>query len=119
MCLYDARFTNFRTSILGMVQTSLYNGPVYCDTFPNITLALSDVNIVKALTLNVITTGYDMLVGSQHVVIIYRIYYKLLKTNLNPHAVIKNSSNSTLLIQSSTCDANISLPKELLLENVS
>jgi len=69
--------------------------------------------------LNVITTGYDMLVGSQHVVIIYRIYYKLLKTNLNPHAVIKNSSNSTLLIQSSTCDANISLPKELLLENVS
>jgi hypothetical protein len=102
MCLRDARFNSFRTSILGMVHTSLYNGPVYFDTFPNITLALSDVNISKALTLNVLTSGYDMLIGSQPLVIIYRIYYKLLKTNLNPQAVIKNSGNSTLLIQSST-----------------
>jgi hypothetical protein len=30
----------------------------YFDIFPNITLALSDVNIVKALTLNVLTSGY-------------------------------------------------------------
>jgi hypothetical protein len=43
---------------------------------------LSDVNISKALTLNVLTSGYDMLIGSQPVVIIYRIYYKLLKTNI-------------------------------------
>jgi hypothetical protein len=130
MCLRDARFTDFQTSILGMVQTSLYNGPVYFDTFPNITLALSDVNIVKALTLNVLTSSYNMLEGSQPLVIIYRIYYKLLKTNLNPQAIIKNSGNSTLLIQSSTRDANmriprmmkwseISLPNEWLIKNVS
>jgi len=113
-----------------MVHTSLYNGPVYFDTFPNITLSLSDVNISKALTLNVLTSGYDMLIGSQSLVIIYRIYYKLLKTNLNPQAVIKNSGESTLLIQSSTRDANIriprmmkwseiTLPNEWLIENVS
>jgi hypothetical protein len=130
MCLRDARFNSFRTSILGMVHTSLYNGPVYFVTFPNITLALSDVNIFKALTLNVLTSGYDMLIGSQPLIIIYRIYYKLLKTNLNPQAVIKNSGNSTLLIQSSTRDSNIriprmmkwseiTLPNEWLLENVS
>jgi hypothetical protein len=130
MLLRYARFTYFQTSILGMVQTSLYNGPIYFDTFPDITLALSDVNIVKALTLNVLTSGYNMLEGSQPLVIIYRIYYKLLKTNLNPQAVIKNSGNSTLLIQSSTRDANIriprmmkwseiSLPSEWLIENVS
>jgi hypothetical protein len=107
ICLRDARFTDFQTSILGMVQTSLYNRPIYFDTFPDITLALSDVNIVKALTLNVLISGYNMLEGSQPLVIIYRIYYKLLKTNLNPQAVIKNSGNSTLLIQSSTRDANI------------
>jgi len=129
MCLRDARFIDFRTSTLGMVHTSLYNGLVYFDTFPNITLSLSDVNISKALTLNVLTSGYDMLIGSQPVVIIYRIYYKLLKTNLNPQAVIKNSGESTLLIQSSTRDANIliprmmkwseiTLPNEWLIENV-
>jgi hypothetical protein len=32
----------------------------YCDTFPNITLILSDVNIVKALTLNVLTSNYNI-----------------------------------------------------------
>jgi hypothetical protein len=130
MCLRDARFINFRTSILGMVHTSLNNGSVYFDTFPNLTLALSDINISKALTLNVLTSGYDMLIGSQPLVIIYRIYYKLLKTNLNPQAVIKNSGESTSLIQSSTRDANIriprmmkwsdiTLPNEWLIENVS
>jgi hypothetical protein len=130
MCLRDARFIKFRTSILGMVHTSLYNGPVYFDIFPNITLALSDVNISKALTLSVLTSGYDMIIGSKPLVIIYRIYYKLLKTNLNPQAVIKNSGESTMLIQSSTRDANIritrmmkwseiTLPSEWLIENAS
>jgi hypothetical protein len=62
--------------------------------------------------------------------IVYRIYYRLMKTNLDPQAVIKNAGQSTLLIQSSTHDANIQIPKmirwddinlpnEWLLENVS
>jgi hypothetical protein len=130
LCLRDARFMEFHTSILGMMQSSQFNGPIHFDTFPNLTLALSDVNIVKALTLNVLTSGFDMLEGGRLLAIIYRIYYKLLKTNLNPQAIIKNSSNSTLLFQSSTHDANIriprimkwseiNLPSEWLIENVS
>jgi hypothetical protein len=53
-----------------------------------------------------------------------------MKTHLDPHAVIKNARQSTLLIQSSTHDANIRIPKmirwdeinfpnEWLFENVS
>jgi hypothetical protein len=53
------------------------------------------------LTLNVLTFGYDMEEGSRPLAIIYRIYYKLLKTNIDSCVVIKNSGNSTLLIQSS------------------
>jgi hypothetical protein len=52
-----------------------------------------------------------------------------MKTNLNPQAIVKDSSGSTLLIQSSTQDTNICIPKmiqwdevtlpnEWLLENV-
>jgi hypothetical protein len=99
-------------------------------TFPNLTFALNDIHIVKALTLNVLTSGYDIEEGSRPLAIIYYIYYKLLKTNLDPSAVIKNAGNSTLLIQNSTQDANIrtpkmirwdeiDLPNEWLLENVS
>ena len=102
LCLRDARFINFRISILGMIQSSLFNGPIHFDVFPDLTLAFDDINILKALTLNVLTSRYDMEEGSRHLAIIYRIYYKLMRTNLDPHAVIKNASNSTLLIQSST-----------------
>jgi hypothetical protein len=130
LCLRDARFINFRTSILGMIQSSLFNGPVHFDVFSNLTLSLDDINILKALTLNVLTSGYDMEEGSRPLAIIYRIYYKLMKTNLDPQAVIKSAGQSILLIQSSIHDVNIQIPKmirwdeinlpnEWLLENVS
>ena len=43
-----------------MITTSLYDGLVYFDCYPDISLALDDPNIVKVLTLNVLTFGYDM-----------------------------------------------------------
>jgi hypothetical protein len=91
LCLRDARFINFRISILGMIQSSLFNGPIHFDVFPNLTLSLDDINILKALTLNVLTSGYNMEEGSRPLTIIYRIYYRLLKTNLDPQAVICRS----------------------------
>ena len=42
MCLRDARFKNFKNSILGMITASLYDGPVYFTYYPNITLAFDD-----------------------------------------------------------------------------
>ena len=53
MCLRDARFKNFKDSILDMTTVSLYNGPIYFTCYPDITFALGDPNIVKALTLNI------------------------------------------------------------------
>ena len=58
--LRDARFINFRITILDMIQSSLFNSPIHFGFFPNLTLALDDINILKALTLNVLTSGYDM-----------------------------------------------------------
>jgi hypothetical protein len=53
LCLRDARFINFRTSILGMIQSSLFNGPIHFDVFPNLTLALNDIHFVElVLSLN-------------------------------------------------------------------
>ena len=86
MSLRDARFKDFRTSILGMITSSLLDGPIYFNYYPDLTLALDDPNIVKVLTLNILTFGYDMDEGSKPLAIIYRIYYRLVKTTLNPHA---------------------------------
>ena len=80
MCLRDARFKNFSDSILGMITTSLYDGLVYFDYYPDIFLALDDPNIVKALILTILTSGYNMEEGSKPFALIYCIYYRLLGT---------------------------------------
>ena len=61
-----------------MIQLPLFDDPVYFYCYLDLTLALDDPNIVKALTLNILTFGYDMDKGSKLLAIIYRIYYRLL-----------------------------------------
>ena len=90
MCLRDARFKKFFDIILGMITASLYDGPIYFDCYPDISFALDDPNIVKALTWNILTSGYDMDEGSKPFALIYRIYYRLLGTQLNPCAKVKD-----------------------------
>ena len=64
-CLRDARFKNFKDSILGMITASLYDGPIYFNCYLDLTVALDDPNIVKALTLNIALSGYIMEEGSK------------------------------------------------------
>ena len=119
MCLRDARFKNFKDSILGMIIASLYDGPVYFNCYPDITLALDDPNIVKALTLNIASSGYHMEEGSKPFALIYRIYYRLLGTQLNPGAKInREPSGKTMLIQCSTPDAKVQVPKMIQWQDV-
>ena len=112
MCLRDARFKYFKDSILGMITASLYDGPIYFSCYPDLTLALDDANIIKALTLNIASSGYHMEEGSKSFALIYRIYYRLLGTQLNLGARInREPSGKTMLIQCSTSDAKIQVPK--------
>ena len=119
MYLRDARFKNFNDSILGMITTSLYDGPVYFNYYPDLTLALDDSNIVKALTLNIASSGYHMEEGSKHFALIYCIYYRLFGTQLNPGAKInREPSGKTMLIQCSTLDAKVQVPKMIQWQDV-
>lgn len=49
--------------------------------------------------------------NSKPITLVYCIYYKVMKTILNPKAILKLSGNRTLLIQSSTSYAKIQVPK--------
>ena len=112
MCLRDARFKNFKDSILGMITASLYDGPIYFSCYPDFTLALDDPNIIKALTLNIASSGYHMEEGSKLFALIYRIYYRLLGTQLNPSAINhREPSGKTMLIKCSTLDTKVQIPK--------
>ena len=112
MCLRDARFKNFKDSILGMITASLYDGPVYFNCYPDLTLALDDSNIVKALTLNIASSSYHMEEGSKPFALIYCIYYRSFGTQLNPGARINGEpASKTKLIQCSTPDTKVQVPK--------
>ena len=119
MCLRDARFKVYSNSILGMITASIYDGPVYFNCYPDISLTLDDPNIVKALTLNILTSGYNMEEGSKPFALIYRIYYRLLGTQLNLGARInREPAGKTMLIQCSTADAKTHVPKMIQWQDV-
>ena len=85
------------------METSLHKGSIYFNCYPNFALSLSNRNIMDALTLNIKTNGYYMKEGSEPLAIIYRIYYKLMKTTLDPQSIVDPSpKGQTLLLQAST-----------------
>ncbi|KAI5340907.1 hypothetical protein L3X38_020181 [Prunus dulcis] len=110
LCLRDARFTEFSDSTLGVIESSLCNGPVHFDCYPDFTVSLSDPHILKTLTLNIKTEGYNVLPGTQPLALVYRIYYKVTGTNMNFQALNKSPKDQTVLIQSHTSDAYIQVP---------
>ena len=114
LCLRDDRHLRFNDSLLGMMETSLHNGPVYFYCYPNFALNLFDRNIMDALTLNVKIDGYYMKEGSEPLAIIYRIYYKLMKTTLDPQSMVEPSPKGhTLLLQASTPNSRLHVPQQI------
>jgi hypothetical protein len=106
--LLDARFTVQHQALLGMVEANISEGPIHSNVNLDLTLSLDDGAPKKALTLRINTSRYHMIEGSRPIALVYRIYYKLLKTNLNPQALLKDQ---TLLLQASSKDINVNVPK--------
>ncbi|GAV81446.1 MP domain-containing protein, partial [Cephalotus follicularis] len=75
-CLRDARHLNFDNSLIGAIETSLCNGPVYLNGYQDLTISLTDKNILETLKINIKLHGYNMLPGSEIIAIIHHVYYK-------------------------------------------
>ena len=55
MALRDARHIRFSDSLLGSIETSLSNGPIHFNCFPDFSVCINDSTVIKALTLNIKT----------------------------------------------------------------
>jgi len=100
LCLRDSNFLIFDQSIIGRIETSLYEDPLYFNCFPDFPLSLSDRTLLSRLTLDVKIN--NMVRGSQPLTIMYRICYKLMNI-LAPKSAIK----STPLIQTNARNSSI------------
>ena len=102
----DGRCRDFKPSLAALIETSLCHGPVYFDVAPNLTLALTDNNLLDAMQLTIHTNGYNYKPCSEIIAICYRIYYKVLQT-LNPKAKQISFPGTTTVVQTNLLTSNI------------
>ena len=113
MALRDTRLIRFNDSLLGTIESSLSNGPIHFDCFPNLTVALDGPHILKVLTLNIKTHGTLVLHGTKQLALIYRVYYKCMGTNMSIQAFDKRKPGETTLIQTSNVRSTVQVPRTL------
>ncbi len=118
IALRDQRHNKFSDSLLGIVESSLCDGPIFFNCHPNFTVSLKDPHIMKTLTANIMTSGFDMLEGSQNLALVYRIYYKVMTTQIEPKALEYDTRGETLLLKANTEKSNIVVPKPIKWKDV-
>ena len=82
-----------------MIDSNLAYGPIYFNCFPNFSMNINDPSILSSLTLNIKTKNMNFVEETQTIAIIYRIYYKVMTTQLNPRVVCQSVKDETLLLQ--------------------
>jgi hypothetical protein len=46
LCLRDGRFKIYKDALLGMVESSLFQGPIYFNCYPNFVVSLTDETVL-------------------------------------------------------------------------
>jgi hypothetical protein len=111
--LRDARFQNFQDSLLSSIESSLCSGPVSFDCYPNITISLKDKNILQSMLLQIKTHNYDMLEGSIHVALIFKIHYKAMFSAFASKHKFQSQKGETLILQTDLSRSNTVVPKAI------
>ncbi|GAV83838.1 MP domain-containing protein, partial [Cephalotus follicularis] len=116
-CLQDAKHLNFDNSLIGAIETSLYNGPVYFNGCPDLTISLTDKNILETLKINIKLHGYNMLPGSEIIAIIHHVHYKATNSicpkSLVSLSKVNLSKGETTMMKCVTNDSNILIPQKI------
>ncbi|KAL5177446.1 polyprotein [Glycine soja] len=107
----------FEDSLIGTVETSLGQGPIYFNCYPNKTVSLMDRNILDSLFLNIHFHGLDMKEGSIPAALIYRIQYKVMNTYAS-RVLLKPQKGETTLFITDMTKANVSLPRKIKWDEV-
>ncbi|GAV89778.1 MP domain-containing protein, partial [Cephalotus follicularis] len=97
-CLRDARHLNFDDSLIGVIETSLCNGPIYFDGYPDLTISLTDKCILETLKINIKLHGYNMLPGSEIITIIHHVHYKA-TNSICPKSLVNLTKGETTMMK--------------------
>lgn len=105
--LFDNRWSSFTQALIGGIETSLSDGPVQYDVFPDFSVALDDVNILQCLTLGIQTQGYENFKSkSKNLAIFYITCVRFYNTTIPAvlHTPDKDDGKVTLIQYDSSCN---------------
>ena len=99
------------------MQANASFGSVYFTCYPNLELdCMNDQSIHKALTLNIQTQNYDIDPKSRNILIVYRVYYKVMTSVVNPNCLLSSPKDQTLIWQANEKNSTVIIPKPILWE---
>ncbi|GAV91210.1 MP domain-containing protein, partial [Cephalotus follicularis] len=117
-CLRDARHLNFDDSLIGAIETSLCNGLVYFDGYTDLTISLTDKNILETLKINIKLYGYNMLPGSKIITIIHHVHYKA-TNSICLKSLVNLTKGETTIMKCATNDSNILISQKIKCSDIS
>ncbi|GAV87715.1 MP domain-containing protein, partial [Cephalotus follicularis] len=112
VCLRDARDLNFDDSLIGAIEISLCNEPIYFDGYPDLTISLTDKNILETLKINIKLHIYNMLHASEIIAIIHHFHYKA-TNSICPKSLVNLTKGETTMMKCVTNDSNNLIPQNI------
>ena len=100
MALRDKRLKKYKSSLLAVIQTNICKGPIFFNCYPDFMVDLTCPMTTEALKLDVHIQGNEFL-DFQNFVVMYRVYFRLMSTNLNTRFLnpLPSNSQETILLQ--------------------
>ncbi|GAV57041.1 MP domain-containing protein, partial [Cephalotus follicularis] len=111
-CLRDVKHLNFDDSLIGAIKTSLCNGPIYFDGYPDLTVSLTYTNISETLKININLHGYNMLPASEIIAIVHYVHYKA-TNSICPKSLVNLTKCETTMMKCVTNYSNILIPQKI------
>ncbi|KAI5683613.1 hypothetical protein M9H77_04841 [Catharanthus roseus] len=114
LALRDKRLKRYKPSLLAMIQTNICNGPIYFNCAPNYSVSLTDPLIMNSLVLDIHMQGDEFEKLTEQFVVMYRVYYRLLSSQLNPRfKLVPTSRDETVLLHIDAEQSKTFTPKRL------
>jgi len=114
LALRDKRLRHYKSSLLAIIQTNVCQGPIFFNCYPNFMVDLTCPMTTEALKLDVHVQG-DEFLDFKNFVVVYRVYFRLMSSNLNTRFLnpLPSNSQETILLQIKDDKPTVFTPKAL------
>jgi len=113
LALRDSTILKYSESLLAVVQTNLHNGPIFFNCAPNFSVDLTDPTILKTLSLDIHMPNNKFTDSRRNFALMYRVYFRLLSSQLNPKCLVNTPPGETTLLQVEAEQSSTFTPKLL------